>query len=115
MYLLNGVNGDPIHAGDSVYFDRMWSKNFDGIMGEEFYDVVLEVAAYAKKHLELGRSYNSKLPKNSHLALLLAVEAETFLAELEVHNFDIFDEAFRKKSFFKMPLNIHRAAKKGFY
>jgi hypothetical protein len=24
MYLLNGVNGDPIHAGDSVYFDRMW-------------------------------------------------------------------------------------------
>jgi hypothetical protein len=35
----------------------MWSKNFDGIMSEEFYDVVLEVAAYAKKHLEMGRSY----------------------------------------------------------
>ena len=64
---------------NNVYFDRMWSKNFDGILSEEFYDVVLEVAAYAKKHLELGRSYNSKLPKNTHLALLLAIEAETFL------------------------------------
>lgn len=100
---------------NNVYFDRMWSKNFDGIMSEEFYDVVLEVSAYAKKHLELGRSYQSKLPKNSHLALLLAVEAETFLAELETHNFDIFDEAFRKKSFFKMPMNMYRAAKGGYY
>jgi len=57
----------------------MWSKNFDGIMSEEFYDVVLEVAAYAKKHLELGKDLQSKLPKNSHLAMLLAVEAEFFL------------------------------------
>lgn len=93
----------------------MWSKNFDGIMSEEFYDVILEVAAYAKKHLELGRSYNSKVPKNTHLALLLAIEAETFLEELEAHNFDIFDEAFRKKSFFKMPMNIYRAAKGGHF
>lgn len=93
----------------------MWSKNFDGIMSEEFYDVVLEVASYAKKHLELGRSYSSKLPKNSHLALLLAQEADQFLTSLEEHNFDIFDEAFRKKSFFKMPMNIHRAAKGGYY
>ena len=93
----------------------MWSKNFDGIMSEEFYDVVLEVAAYAKKHLELGRANASKLPKNAHLALLLAQEADSFLKSLEEHNFDIFDEAFRKKSFFKMPMNIHRAAKGGYY
>lgn len=57
---------------NNVYFDRMWSKNFDGIMTEEFYDVILEVAAYAKKHLELGREYNGKLPKNAHKALILA-------------------------------------------
>jgi hypothetical protein len=81
----------------------MWSKNFDGIMSEEFYDVVLEVAAYAKKHLELGRQFNGKLPKHSHLALLLAVEADFFLKELESHNFDIFNEAFRKHSFVKVP------------
>ena len=57
----------------------MWSKNFDGIMSEEFYDVILEVAAYAKKHLEIAKSYQGKLPKNAHLALLLAVESEFFL------------------------------------
>lgn len=61
---------------NNVYFDRMWSKNFDGIMSEEFYDVILEVASYAKKHLEIGRSFQSKLPKDTHLALLLAMEAE---------------------------------------
>ena len=66
-----------------MYFDRLWTKNFDGIVSEEFYDVILEVSAYAKKHLELGRSYQSKLPKNSHLALLLAIEAENFLSMLE--------------------------------
>lgn len=78
----------------------MWSKNFDGIMSEEFYDVILEVAAYAKKHLDIGRSLQEKsLPKHTHRALLLAIEADIFLKELEEHNFNIFDAAFRKKSF----------------
>jgi hypothetical protein len=54
----------------------MWSKNFDGIMSEEFYDVILEVASYAKKHLELGRELKHLLPKNSHLAFLVAIESE---------------------------------------
>ena len=55
----------------------MWSKNFDGIMSEEFYDVILEVAAYAKKHLEIGRSFQEKsLPKHTHRSMLLAIEAE---------------------------------------
>lgn len=93
----------------------MWSKNFDGIMHEEFYDVILEVAAYAKKHLEVGRSFQDKLPKNAHRALLLAIEAEMFLADLEKHNFDIFDEAFRKKSFVKVPYAIYKGAKNGYY
>ena len=85
----------------------MWSKNFDGIMSEEFYDVILEVSAYAKKHLEIGRSYQDKLPKGSHKALLLAIEADLFLKSLEEHNFDIFDVTFRKKSFFKTPYAIY--------
>ena len=84
-------------------------------MSEEFYDVILEVSAYAKKHLEVGRSMQSKLPKNSHRALLLAIEADNFLTLLEKHNFDIFDEAFRKKSFIKLPYAMYRAAKKGYY
>ena len=94
----------------------MWSKNFDGIMSEEFYDVVLEVAAYAKKHLEMGRSFQSKsLPKNTHRALLMALEADIFLQELEKNNFDIFDPVFRKKSFIKVPYSIYKGAKKGYY
>ncbi len=73
------------------------------------------VAAYAKKHLELGREYQSKLPKNAHRALLLAVEADHFLKELEERNFDIFDSYFRKKSIFKLPYSIMKAAKNGTY
>lgn len=84
-------------------------------MSEEFYDVVLEVASYAKKHLEEGRSYSDQLPKNSHKALLLAIEADQFLKDLEEHNFNIFDDAFRKKSFFKMPYAMYQGAKKGYY
>lgn len=62
---------------NNVYFDRLWTKNFDGIMSEEFFDVVLEVAAYAKKHLEVGREFQSRnMPKSTHRALLLAIEAD---------------------------------------
>ena len=100
---------------NNVYLDRMWSKNFDGIMSEEFYDVILEIAAYAKKHLELGRSFKDKLPKNTHRALLMAIESEIFLKNLEEHNFDIFDEEFRRKSYFKTPYEIYKANKKGHY
>jgi hypothetical protein len=57
------------------------------MVNEEFYDVIHEycitvynviyrVAAYAKKHLEAGREYSSKLPKHAHRALLLAIEAD---------------------------------------
>ena len=59
----------------------MWSTNYDGIVREELYDVILEVAAYAKKHLELGRSYQSKsLPKHTHRAFVLTAEADYFLS-----------------------------------
>jgi hypothetical protein len=55
------------------------------------------------------------LPKNAHKALLLAIEAEMFLKDLETHNFDIFDEQFRKKSFVKVPYAIYKGAKNGYY
>jgi hypothetical protein len=38
--------------------------------------MLYRVAAYAKKHLEAGREYSSKLPKHAHRALLLAIEAD---------------------------------------
>jgi hypothetical protein len=94
----------------------MWSKNFDGIVSEEFYDVILEISAYAKKHLELARSYQDKsLPKNTHRAFLLAIEADNYLKSLEEHNFDIFDQSFRKRSVIKVPWAMYSAAKKGTY
>ena len=60
-----------------------------------FVKVLYRVAAYAKKHLEVGREYKDKLPKHTHRAFLMAVEADYFLKELEEKNFDIFDTSFR--------------------
>ena len=77
--------------------------------------MILEVAAYAKKHLEVGREYADKLPEHTHRAFLLAIEAEQFLHDLEEHNFDIFDEFFRRKYYMKMPYRMLKAAKKGQY
>ena len=37
---------------------------------------VFRVAAYAKKHLEIARSYSPNLPTNTHRAFLLAIEAD---------------------------------------
>jgi GTP-dependent phosphoenolpyruvate carboxykinase len=57
--------------------------------------IIYRVAAYAKKHLEVGREYKDKLPKHTHRAFLLAIEADQFLKDLEEHNFNIFEEHFR--------------------
>ena len=73
------------------------------------------VSAYAKKHLEVGREYKEKLPKNTHRAFLMAVEAEQFLNDLEKYNFDIFNEHFRKKYYLKVPFKMMRAAKSSNY
>ena len=36
----------------NLFFDRIWSRvGGEGIVVDEFYDVVLELGAYAKKHL----------------------------------------------------------------
>ena len=73
------------------------------------------MSAYAKKHLEVGREYKEKLPKNTHRAFLMAVDAEQFLNDLEKYNFDIFNEHFRKKYYLKVPFKMMRAAKSSNY
>lgn len=41
----------------NLFFDKIWSKvGGEGIVSDEFYDVILELAAYAKKHLEASRA-----------------------------------------------------------
>jgi len=47
----------------------------------------------------LSREYKKDLPKGAHRALLLGVEAEQFLNDLEVANFDPFDSSLRKISY----------------
>ena len=76
---------------------------------------MFRVAAYAKKHLEVGREFREKLPKHAHRAFLLSIEAEQFLKDLQEHNFDIFKEHFRKKYYLKVPYRMYRAAKNSQY
>eukprot|EP00351_Strombidinopsis_sp_SopsisLIS2011_P000299 CAMPEP_0116879740 /NCGR_PEP_ID=MMETSP0463-20121206/11559_1 /TAXON_ID=181622 /ORGANISM="Strombidinopsis sp, Strain SopsisLIS2011" /LENGTH=105 /DNA_ID=CAMNT_0004529401 /DNA_START=652 /DNA_END=965 /DNA_ORIENTATION=+ len=92
---------------NNVYFENIWRKTGgEGIIADEFYDVILEIAAYAKKHLELSRELRDKLPKNSHRALILAIEAEEFLKDLEAANFDPFDDSLRKISYVQTPYKL---------
>lgn len=102
----------------NLYHDRVWNKlGGEGIVVDEFYDVVLEMAAYAKKHLEAARKVQEehKLPQHSHRALLLAQEADYFLDQLENHNFNLFDQSFRQNSKFRVPMALYQAAKAGKY
>lgn len=99
----------------NLYFDRIYNPQVEGLVADEFFDVILEIAAHAKKHLEVSRSFKSKLPKNAHLALLHGIDAEQYLTELEKLNFDIFDDNFRRMSYFKTPYKIVRAARGGYY
>jgi hypothetical protein len=58
---------------NNCFFDRIHQKQGgEGLVAEEFYDVMLELAAYAKKHLEAARQIQSEhaLPKHTHRALL---------------------------------------------
>lgn len=45
----------------NLFQDRIWNKTGgESIIVDEFYDVVLELAAYAKKHLEAARNIQEK-------------------------------------------------------
>ena len=74
----------------NVQKDKIYRRqDTESIIAEEFFDVVLEVAAYARKHLQIARQLQDEtlaqsqegkaLPKNTHRALLLAQECDYFL------------------------------------
>jgi NADH dehydrogenase [ubiquinone] 1 alpha subcomplex assembly factor 6 len=45
----------------NLMYDRIWDKiGGEAIVVDEFYDVLLEMAAYAKKHLEASRKIASE-------------------------------------------------------
>lgn len=70
------------HVGVS---DHLFSR--DGDPHERVYDIFLEMAAYAKKHLDVAREMRSELPldKNVHVAFLQAIEAYTWLELSLIH------------------------------
>ena len=79
----------------NIQNDRIYRRqDTESIIAEEFFDLTLEVAAYAKKHLEIARSIQEKagpLPPLAHRAFLLAQEVDYFLNILEKHNFNVFE------------------------
>ncbi len=91
----------------------MWNSRKEGKVADEYFDLTLEVASYAKKHLEIVKSMEKELPKNTHITLLLAQEAELFLKDLEEFNFDIFDSHFSTKYYMKVPWRMWKAARDG--
>jgi NADH dehydrogenase [ubiquinone] 1 alpha subcomplex assembly factor 6 len=41
----------------NLFYDRIWSRvGGESLVADEFWDVILELAAYAKKHLEAARA-----------------------------------------------------------
>ncbi len=56
----------------------MWDR-VEGKPKEELQDVILEVAAYAKKCLDESAKYMDKLPPQAFRAFLQAIEAEAYL------------------------------------
>lgn len=96
-----------------MYHDRIVQRGGEGIVNDEFYDVVLELAAYAKKHIEAARKIQEEtpLPPHAHRALLIAQEVDYFLEILQLNNFNVFDGEHRKSSFLKVPYRFYSAAK----
>ena len=79
-----------------------------------FFIFLFRIAAYAKKHIEIGRDYKEKLPKNAHVALLNSVESYEWLMDLERFNFKITEPSLMKpkNSYVKLMM---QAGKKGEY
>jgi len=88
-YLINNRQYLPsdLLLKHGIYFDKIYNPRTEALVEEEFFDVILEIAAHAKKHLEKARSYKDLLPKHSHRALLFGIEAENYLKDLENYNY----------------------------
>ena len=76
----------------NVQSDKIYRRQEkESFIAEEFFDAVLEIAAYARKHLQISRELFAEhkaspgekaLPPHLHRAFLLAQEADYFLETL---------------------------------
>jgi len=101
---------EDIMRKHNVSVRNLWNR-IDGKPKDELFDVILEVAAHAKKHLELARSFQKDLPPNAFRAFLQCVEAEYFLENLEKVNFDIFNRSLHAPAYTIIPYRIFMAAR----
>lgn len=93
---------------------ELWDRH--GNSKEALFDIFLEIAAYAKKHLEVSREMSSKLQKgNAHVAFLQVEEALNWLSKLEQCNFNLFDESLKRISSFTIPRKMMALGKQGKY
>ena len=107
---VNQVPGELVmkHGASLI---NLWDRH--GTIKDQFFDCILEVAAYAKKHIEIGRSMKDKLPKNTHIAFLQAVESYDWLMELEKYNFDVLEPNLQKMSTRTVPKKMMEFGRKG--
>ncbi|KRX03566.1 Terpenoid synthase [Pseudocohnilembus persalinus] len=101
---------DDLLRKHNVSVRNLWDR-IEGKPKDELFDVVLEVAAFAKKCLEEAKQYNSALPPQAFRAMLHAVEAEYYLEYLEKVNFNVFDRGINSSSYIQLPYRVFVAAK----
>ena len=75
----------------------------------------MQIAAYAKRHLEIGRDMATKLPKFANRALLVASECEYYLRKLQDVNFDVFNNDLVIPSRVSVPYRMFMHAKNNSY
>ena len=115
---------DELLTKHATSYTMLWDQTTHGKLSEKFFDIVLEyesackcirIASYAKKHLEIARSFKEKLPAHAHRPLLIGIWCEYYLKQLEACNFNVFDPSLQKTSYLKLPKQINTAAKNGTY
>ncbi|EGR30252.1 hypothetical protein IMG5_136840 [Ichthyophthirius multifiliis] len=102
---------EEINRKHNVSVRNLWDR-INGKPKDQLFDVILEVAAYAKQSLDDSKKYQKDLPPQAFRAFLQAVEAQQFLIDLEKVNFNIFDSALNSNSYIKLPYQIFNVAKK---
>ncbi|KAL4470689.1 hypothetical protein ABPG72_001800 [Tetrahymena utriculariae] len=101
---------EDINRKYNVSVRNLWDR-VEGKPKDQLFDVVLEVASYAKKSLDESKQYQKDLPPQAFRAFLHAVEAEQYLIDLEKSNFNVFDRSLNANSYIQLPLQVFQAAK----
>lgn len=91
-----------------------------GEKNERMYDVILEMAAYAKKHIEVAAQMSDELKENEsnrniHIAFMQCIDSYHWLKELEEYNFNVFEPNLKKIKSFSLSRKISQAGKSGKY